>query len=275
MFFIKFLVKRIEKKKIRKKLLFASDFDQTLSYDDTGILISLELGIPPEKFLNKVKEIRERNITQLGGELAYLLAYDPEYKNKVSKSLLLKIGEKVRLKANVDLLFKVLQEGINGCEFVCYVISACPDLVIKRSLSKILSEENIFGTEFKYDEEGKIVDILKTAAGHGKASIIDYLVEKEHIPRENVIYIGDGSSDIHVMLHVNIYGGFTIAVSPSPYLGHISKRTVLSENALAVLCPILEDLFNYTEEEIKDFYAQLGHPIYEWNRAKLEWLTIA
>uniref|UniRef100_A0A7V6CN74 phosphoserine phosphatase n=1 Tax=candidate division WOR-3 bacterium TaxID=2052148 RepID=A0A7V6CN74_UNCW3 len=275
MFFIKFSVKKIEKKKIRKKFLFASDFDQTLSYDDTGIVISLELGIPPERFLEKVKEIRERNITQLGGELAYLLAYDPEYKNKVTKALLLKIGERIRLKNNVDLLFKILQQGINNCEFVCYVISACPDLVIKRSLSKILPEENIFGTEFKYDEEGRIIDILKTAAGHGKASIIDYLVEKEHIPKENVIYIGDGSSDIHVMLHVNVYGGFTIAVSPSPYLGHISKRTVLSENALAVLCPILEDLFNYTEEEIKDFYTQLGHPIYEWNRAKLEWLTIA
>jgi HAD superfamily phosphoserine phosphatase-like hydrolase len=268
-------VKKIEKKKIRKKFLFASDFDQTLSYDDTGIVISLELGIPPERFLEKVKEIRERNITQLGGELAYLLAYDPEYKNKVTKALLLKIGERIRLKNNVDLLFKILQQGINNCEFVCYVISACPDLVIKRSLSKILPEENIFGTEFKYDEEGRIIDILKTAAGHGKASIIDYLVEKEHIPKENVIYIGDGSSDIHVMLHVNVYGGFPIAVSPSPYLGHISKRTVLSENALAVLCPILEDLFNYTEEEIKDFYTQLGHPIYEWNRAKLEWLTIA
>ncbi|MEO0096997.1 MAG: HAD-IB family phosphatase [candidate division WOR-3 bacterium] len=267
--------KKIEKRKIKKKFLFATDFDQTLSFDDTGVLISLELGIPPEKFLDKVKEIRNRNITQLGGELAYLLAYDSEYKNRVTKDFLLKIGEKVRLKSDVDILFKTLEQGIEDCEFICYVISACPDLIIKKSMNKILKEENIFGTEFRYDEQGRIVEILKTAAGHGKAAIIDYLAEKEHIPKENIIYIGDGSSDIHVMLHVNVYGGFTIAVSPSPYLGHISKRTVLSENALSVLCPILEDLFGYSEEEIKNFYTKLGHPIYEWNRAKLEWLTIA
>jgi hypothetical protein len=33
------------------------------------------------------------------------------------------------------------------------------------------------------------------------------------IAHDGVIYVGDGSSDIHVMLHVNRLDGLTIAVS--------------------------------------------------------------
>jgi predicted HAD superfamily phosphohydrolase len=54
------------------------------------------------------------------------------------------------------------------------------------------------------------------------------------------IYIGDGSSDVHVMLHVNNRGGFTIAVSENPLLASIARRSVLSDSALAVAVPILE-----------------------------------
>ncbi len=267
-------MKRI-KKGIRKKFLFLSDFDQTLSLDDSGLLISQMIGIKPETFLAKVKALRRRNITQLGGELAYLFVSDPEYKSRVTKEILLKAGEVIRLKEDVKELFSVLERGIRDWEFVSYVISACPRILIERSLAGVLPKERIFGTEFIFNNEGKIIDIERTAAGHGKVAIADDLVEKEHIPREKVIYVGDGSSDFHIMLHVNVYGGFTIAVSPSPYLGHISKRTVLSENALSVLAPILEDCLGYDEKAIKNFFAEIGHPIYEWNRAKTEWLTIA
>ncbi|MEO0099007.1 MAG: HAD-IB family phosphatase [candidate division WOR-3 bacterium] len=267
-------MKRI-RKELKKKFLFVSDFDQTLSLDDSGVLISQMIGIKPETFLAKVKELRKRNITQLGGELAYLLVSDQDYKNRVTKEILIKAGKVIRLKEDVKELFSVLENGIKGSEFISYVVSACPRILIERSLEGILPKERIFGTDFLFDQEGKIIEIERTAAGQGKVAIVDELVEKEHIPRERVIYVGDGSSDLHVMLHINVYGGFTIAVSPSPYLGHISKRTVLSENALSVLAPILEDCLGFSEEEIKDFYTGIGHPIYEWNRAKTEWLTIA
>ncbi len=263
------------KRELKRKFLFVSDFDETISLDDSGVLISQMIGIKPERFLAKVKELRRRNITQLGGELAYLLVSDPEYKNKVTKEILIETGRVIRLKEDVKDLFAVLENGIKGTEFISYVVSACPRLLIEKSLAGILPEERIFGTDFIFGQDGKVLEIEKTAAGQGKVSIVDELVEKEHIPRERVIYVGDGSSDLHVMLHINVYGGFTIAVSPSPYLGHISKRTVLSENALAVLAPILEECLGFDEEEIKEFYNEIGHPIYEWNRAKTEWLTIA
>jgi HAD superfamily phosphoserine phosphatase-like hydrolase len=263
-----------KKLKIERRYLFVSDFDQTISLDDSGILISQEVGISPEQFLEKVKNLRRRNIVQLGGELAHLIVNDPDYQGKVTRETFFKVGRKIRLKDNVPELFKILTQGIEEFKFIPYVVSACPKPLIVKSLENILPEEQIFGTDFRFDKEDRVVEIERTAAGHGKVAILDMLVERVHVPREQVIYVGDGSSDLHVMLHVNVYGGFTIAVSPSPYLGHISKRTVLSENALAVLVPILEFYLNYNEQEIKAFFNEIGHPIYKWNRAQTEWLTI-
>lgn len=42
--------------------------------------------------------------------------------------------------------------------------------------------------------------------------------------------MGDGSSDVHVMLHVHRIGGLTIAVSENRYLAPIARRTILSDD---------------------------------------------
>jgi hypothetical protein len=49
--------------------------------------------------------------------------------------------------------------------------------------------------------------------------------------------MGDGSSDLFVMLHVNTREGYTIAVSEAKFIGRVAKRTVLSDSALSVLVP--------------------------------------
>ena len=71
------------------------------------------------------------------------------------------------------------------------------------------------------------------------------------IPADHVVYVGDGSSDIHVMLHVNRRDGFTIAVSESKLVAQIAKRTVLSDNALATLVPILEEIAGWQRPQIR------------------------
>ena len=101
------------------------------------------------------------------------------------------------------------------------------------------------------------------------------LKEKENVPRNAIIYVGDGSSDVHVMLHIMSYNGYTITVSPSPYMGHICRRSVISDNVLSILVPILEDLLKYDQEEVRAYFEGRGHAILEWNRADTEWLDIA
>ena len=54
-----------------KNYLFASDFDQTLSFNDSGLVLSEMLGITG--FEERVAGMARINLVQQGGELAYLL----------------------------------------------------------------------------------------------------------------------------------------------------------------------------------------------------------
>src|SRR5256884_9298187 len=61
-----------------KRYLLASDFDQTLSFNDSGIVLSELLGI--SNFREKAAGLSRIHLVQQGAELAYLLPHDPEYR---------------------------------------------------------------------------------------------------------------------------------------------------------------------------------------------------
>ena len=69
--------------------LVASDFDQTLSFNDSGIVLSDLLGIPG--YREKAAGLSGLNLVQQGGELAYLLRHDPEYR-RVRAEHLVEVG---------------------------------------------------------------------------------------------------------------------------------------------------------------------------------------
>src|ERR1035437_5816984 len=58
--------------KYRKHYLFASDFDQTLTFNDTGYVLSEMLGISVAEFERKAKGMAKLNLVQQGAELSYL-----------------------------------------------------------------------------------------------------------------------------------------------------------------------------------------------------------
>ena len=66
-----------------KHYLFVSDFDQTLSFNDSGRLLSETLGITG--FEEKVAGLSRLNLVQSGAELTYLLRHDPEYRRRVRR----------------------------------------------------------------------------------------------------------------------------------------------------------------------------------------------
>lgn len=61
----------ISKEDVQKHYLVASDFDQTLSFNDSGIALSELLGI--SGFEERAAGLSRINLVQQGGELAYLL----------------------------------------------------------------------------------------------------------------------------------------------------------------------------------------------------------
>ncbi len=256
---------------IKSRYLVASDFDQTLSFNDSGVVLSEMLGI--SGFHEKVAGLSKVNLVQQGAELAYLLRHDPEFRN-VRREHLVEAGKRVRLKNNVDQLAEVLSEELAGEQFHFYVISASPKEVVQSALEGILPPERVFGTEFGYDPgTGEINSILRVAAGYGKVAVLQELEAKLQISPDHTIYVGDGSSDIHVMMHVNSRDGRTIAVSDVKNVARIAQRSVLSDNALSVLVPILEDIVHWDATQIRELFVSLGLVLQDWDKVRTDRLS--
>src|SRR5205814_9406421 len=117
-----------------KHYIFASDFDQTLTFNDSGYVLSEMVGIPTEEFERKAQGMAKLNLVQQGAELAYLLLHDPEFNSKVRKEHLFEVGKQIRLKENIKLLYQILDGGIEGHHFNFYVVSASPEEVIHSAL---------------------------------------------------------------------------------------------------------------------------------------------
>jgi HAD superfamily phosphoserine phosphatase-like hydrolase len=257
-----------------KRYLFASDFDQTLTFNDSGYVLSELVGIPPAEFERKAKGMAELNLVQQGAELAYLLLHDPEFHSKVRREHLHMVGKQIRLKENIELLYQILDHGIPGYHFEFYVLSAAPVEVIRSALEGIVPPDHIFGTEFRYHASGEIDTITRATAGYGKVAALDRLQASLQIGPDHIVYVGDGSSDVHVMLHVNVRDGFTIAVSDTRHVAQTATRTVLGTNALATLVPILEKIVGWQRPQLRDFFESYGFLIQEWDRTRTDWLTL-
>lgn len=249
-----------------KDYLFVSDFDQTLSFNDSGVVLSELMGI--HGFHERIAGLAGIHLVQQGGELAYLLLHDPEFR-RVRREDLIEVGRRVRLKNNIDLLPAMLGNPL-------YVLSAAPQEVIQSALAGIVPEDHIFGTQFRYDPDtGEIQSIARVPAGYGKVAVLDALRGRLGIAADRVVYMGDGSSDIHVMLHVNRLDGLTIAVSENRYITEIARRTVLGEDALSVVVPILEEIAGWNSGRVRALFEQHGFVLREWHKERTDSITVA
>ena len=252
--------------------LFASDFDQTLSFNDSGVVLSELIGA--SSFQEKVAGLAGSHLVQQGGELAYLIRHDPEFRG-VRREHLAEAGRGVRLRKDIPALVEFLEKGIEGYRFSFCVVSAAPREVIQSALANVVSAEHIFGTEFEYDpDSGEVQSILRVPAGYGKVSVLEELERRLGTDPERTIYVGDGSSDVHVMLHVNNRDGFTIAVSENRLLARIAKSTVLSDSAFGVVVPILDQIVGWRAAEIRGLFESYGLALHEWEKARTDRVTV-
>jgi HAD superfamily phosphoserine phosphatase-like hydrolase len=255
-----------------RHFLLASDFDQTLSFNDSGVVLSELLGVAG--FQEKVAGLARSNLVQQGAELAYLIRHDPEFRG-VRAEHLEEAGRRVRLRQDIPALVALLEQGLPGLRFSFFVISAAPREVIRAALAGVVAPENIFGTEFDYDPgSGEVRGVLRVPAGYGKVSVVEELEARLDLDPSRTIYVGDGSSDVHVMLHVNNRDGFTIAVSENRSLARIARRTVLSDSAFSVLVPLLEQVGGWQPPQIRDLFESWGLGLAGWEKARTDRVTL-
>jgi len=225
-------------------------------------------------FERKVQGLARSNLVQQGGELAYLIRHDPEFRG-VRKDDLVEAGRRVRLKKDISALVSFLDHGVDDYSFSFSVISAAPKEIVQSALDGIVAPDRIYGTEFDYDpESGEVRAIFRVAAGYGKVAVIEELEEKAGSAPHRTIYVGDGSSDVHVMLHVNNRGGSTIAVSKNRHLARIANRIVLSDSAFSIVVPVLDQILQWRPSEIRALFESYGLSLDRWDRSHTDRVTI-
>jgi HAD superfamily phosphoserine phosphatase-like hydrolase len=252
--------------------LLASDFDQTLSFNDSGLVLSDLLGV--NGFHERVAGLARSNLVQQGGELAYLIRHDPEFRG-VRREHLIETGRRVRLKSAIPALVRFLDHGVEGYRFSFFVISAAPREIVTSALAHAVPADHIYGTDLDFDESsGEVRSVRRVPAGYGKVAVIEELQHRLEIPSDRVIYVGDGSSDVHVMLHVNNHDGFTIAVSDNRQLAHIARSTVLSDNAFSIMLPVLDQVLDWRTGAIRELLEHNGLTLQAWEKARADSVEI-
>ena len=63
-------------------------------------------------------------------------------------------------------------------------------------------------------------------------------------------------------------------MSEAKHITRIARRTVISDNALSVLVPILEDVVGWDGARIRQLFASKGLALQEWDKARTDWVTL-
>src|SRR5437879_12603640 len=129
-------------KAIPRHYLLAFDFDKTLSFIESGLVLSELLAVGG--FQDRVAGLARSNLVQQGGELAYLIRHDPEFRG-VRHEHLVETGRRVRLKGAIQALVKFLEQGLEGTRFSFFVISAAPREIVTSALADIVAPDHIYG----------------------------------------------------------------------------------------------------------------------------------
>src|SRR5438132_113216 len=141
-------------------------------------------------------------------------------------------------------------------------------------MSKQILLASDFDQTLSFNDSGVVLSELIGFNGFGKITVLEELRANLGISHDQIIYMGDGSSDLPVMMHVNQYDGLTIAVSEAKFIARVAKRTVVSDNAMSVLVPVLEKVLRWDSARIRRLFASYGLTLLEWDKMRTDRLTI-
>jgi 2-hydroxy-3-keto-5-methylthiopentenyl-1-phosphate phosphatase len=231
------------------------DFDKTLCEKDMqeyGFIPSI--GMEAEEFWAEANKIAHKyNMDKI---LAYMLLMNKQAKKndlQITKESLQQLGKDVEFFPGVDTWF----ERINafgrslGLEIEHYIISSGLKEIIEGTA--IAQEfKRIYACEFHYNERGnavwprQIVNFTTKTQflfriSKGVLDVLDDLTlntymsdEDRRIPYRNMIYLGDGITDVPCMKLVKQYGGQSIALYHGDDMTKVHK--LLGENRVNYIC---------------------------------------
>ncbi len=119
-----------------------------------------------------------------------------------------------------------------------------------------------------------LVRVTVDKAGNAEYEIVEPAAWDGIVPTKALLQQAAEARAIVFGLHVNRGEGLTIAVSQQRSISEVAKRTVVSDDALGVLVPVLEEIAGYRPTEIRALFDRHGFVIQEWEKVRTDWLTI-
>ena len=240
------------KKKPTVALMY--DFDKTLCDQDMQNYTFIpNLGMTPEEFWGCVENFRKKNYMEgILGYMYYSLLQCREKNIPFSKEYLQECGKDIRFFKGVQNWFeRINQYGESlGVTIEHYVISSGIKDIIEGSAIKDKFKK-IFACQYYFDESGnaawprvainytqKTQYVFRVSKGifdeTDNKKVNDKMGDRV-IPYQNMIYFGDGITDIPCMTLIKKQGGISIAVYPK---GQKNKVTgLLLDNRVNYISP--------------------------------------
>ncbi len=227
------------------------DFDKTLCTDNMQDYSFIpNMGMKPDEFWDEVNAFSKEN--RFDAVLSYLylmIRKSAENRRSVHREDFMRLGRDIDFFPGVDRWFETVNTYAEslGAKAEHYIISSgLKEIIEGCGIGQEFSE--IYACEYYYDENGVAV-WPKTAVNYtGKTQFLfrinkgvlditnDKAInrvtppEERRVPFANMIYLGDGMTDVPCMKLTRSYGGHSIAVYP-PNAGErereVSRQLIL------------------------------------------------
>ncbi len=209
------------------------DFDKTLSTTDMQNYSFIpNLGMTPEEFWGETSKLTEKEGVERILSYMYMMIYQAKQKGiKITREYLNECGKNIKYYPGVSTWFKRINEyaATKGVKVEHYLVSSGTlEIVEGCSIYKEFTEA--YGCEYYYNKEGEPIwpklainytqktqyffRIAKGAIGATDDAGVNKKTSEFRIPYRNIIYLGDGMTDIAAMTLVKKNGGRSIAIYP-------------------------------------------------------------
>ena len=210
------------------------DFDRTLAKEDLQNYSFIPaLNMTPDQFWGATNAFAQKEGVEKILSYMYMMISQAREKNiKLTKKFLLNLGKDIEYFEGVETWFRRINEygEKNGVLIEHYIVSSGTKEIIEgTSIAKEFKA--IFACEFLFDEKTeeaiwpklainytmKTQFFFRIAKGILKITEdnkVNERIKEKRIPYRNIIYIGDGLTDVPSMLLVKENGGKSIAVYP-------------------------------------------------------------
>ncbi|MBW4511517.1 MAG: HAD hydrolase-like protein [Scytonematopsis contorta HA4267-MV1] len=222
-------------KPLSNRIAVVFDFDDTLVPDTVDALLS-SLGIDAQKFRQeRIRPLIDKGWDKILARFYALIEESKRQNNKITQEYIAKFGQNLAPFDGVTEMFNHLRQRtheLNPKVEVEFYLITSGMVEIARYNCIASNFKAMWGCEFYYGEHGGI-EFVKKIVTHtektrhlyelakgldnsnqdGKAfAYRDYPKEKLHVPLTQVIYVGDGESDIPCFSLMNQEQGTAIAL---------------------------------------------------------------